>query len=131
MKELIEKKIEEASSGGWSPKMGLEGWELYEPETKAQVAKTAKAVTALNGAMSKFQKAVRKDLAKITEYDTKVAGPIAGALYDKLIDPVHSKYRSIGADDTPVREISVLAAIQMVKDVYGKTGWSKLGDYIG
>lgn len=131
MRELIERKIEEASKNVWSPKMDHEGWKLYDPDTDADVAKTKKAVSALNSALSKFQKAVRKDLAKIPEYDTKVVGPIAGELYNKIIAPVHSKYRSVGADDTPVREVSVLAAIQMVKDVYGKTGWTKLGDHIG
>jgi hypothetical protein len=131
MRELIEKKLAEAQEGLWTPKMDAEGWKLYDPETAADEKKTKKAVSALNSAMKKFQKAVRKALSKVPEYDTKTAGPIGGELYDKIIGPVHSKFRSVGADDTPVREISTLAAIQMVKDVYGKTGWTKLGDYIG
>jgi len=131
MRELIERRIEEASKGAWNPKMGIDGWKLYTPESKSDISKTDKAVDSLNSAMGKYKKALRKDLAKIAEYDTKVVGPVAGALYDSIIDPVHSKYRSVGADDTPVREISVIAAIQMIKDVYGKTGWTKLGDYIG
>jgi len=130
MRELIERKIQEAKTG-WSPKLDAEGWQLYEPETKAERTKTAKAVTALNSAMAKFKKAVRKKLSKIAEYDTKVVGPIAGELFDAIVAPVHAKFDSVGADDTPSREISTLAAIQMVKDIYGKTGWTKLGDHIG
>jgi len=131
MRELIEKKLEEAQSKGWTKGADWQFWNLYEPEGKADIAKTDKAVSALNSAMAKFQKAVRKDLADIPEYDTKVVGPIAGKLYDKIIDPVHGKFDSVGSDDTPVREVSILSAIQMVKDIYGKTGWTKLGDHIG
>lgn len=125
MRALIERKT------GYSSKMDWEGWKLYEPESAKEETKVANASAALNDAMSKFRKELKKRLAKVSEYDTKVIGPIAGGLYDSIVLPVHRKFKSIGANDTPVREVSTVAAIQMVKDIYGKTRWTKLGDYIG
>jgi len=130
MRKLIDRKLEE-SQKGWIPKADWKFWGLYEPEDKQEEVLVSKAVSELNSAMAKFKKAIRSKLAKIPEYDTKVAGPIAGKLYTKIISPVHRKYDTVGADDTPVREASTVAAIQMVKDVYGKTGWTKLGYYVG
>lgn len=90
-----------------------------------------KAAIALNGAMLKYGKELGKKLKGIKKYDTKTIGPIAGELYDKVIDPIHREYKRIGANDTPVREVSILGAIDMVKKRYSKTRFTRLGDYIG
>lgn len=131
MRELIKQRIEEASKAKWSPKMNWEGWKLYEPDGEGEKKQAENAADALNAAMLKFEKELKKNLKGVSEYDTEVVGPIAGKLYDAVILPVHKKFRSIGANDTPVREISTVAAIQMVKSIYNKTGWTKLGDYVG
>ena len=131
MRSLIEKKRMGSSIKGWHSKLDWNGWKLYEPDNDSERTKVEKAADALNAAMLKFRKALSKGLRGISEYDTEVVGPIAGKLYDSVLIPVHEKFRASGANDTPVREVSTVAAIKMVKDIYGKKGWTKLGDYIG
>jgi len=131
MRELIEKKIEEAKVPAWNPRFGWEEWNLYEPENKKETDRAAKAVAALNAAMSKFKKLVSGIPKKQPEWDIAEVGKIAGAMFDSIVAPVHRKFSASGADDTPSWEVSITSAIQMVKDVYGKKGWTKLADYIG
>jgi hypothetical protein len=131
MRELIEKKIEEAKSPRWTPTFGWEDWKLYEPEGKKGQERADKAVAALNAGMMQFKKLAAKVPKTISEWNIEKVGKAMGAIFDKQVAPVHRKFLAAGSDDTPCWEVSITSAIQMVKDIYGKKGWTKLADYIG
>jgi len=123
--ELL-RRLEE-SSVGWKAKTADE-WELFtvEPKLKKQATKAA---AALNKAMQSIARDISK-LAKKRPYDEEWWGKKLAELQATHILPVERKYRNTGITDTEPRYYVAQGMINMVKELYGITGWTDLGDYI-
>jgi|GEM_PF-3339267 len=137
MKKLIERRLEEAKKiRDWHDGMSAKDWSLYtadmyEPDEDFDARASAKAATALNRAMSKYQTQLTKNLANHPEFKLSVAGKIGEKLFYKIVDPVHQKYRSVGAGDTEVYYMSRAMAQNMITNHYGKRRMNaRLSEYI-
>ena len=115
---------------------GYAGWQLYSPEGKEQSKLTSEAVKALNTGMRKatgeLKKWMNKNEVNQGGASMGVAAKFLGKIWGKHVEPVFddSKYTSTGINDTEPRYIAAQLLIDLIKNYYGISGYTDLGDYL-
>lgn len=113
------------------------GWQLQEPLSEEERKITSDAVRDLNDGMRKGMRELKKwmedvDIDANTNYGISEAGKKLSEVWDKYIKPImgNEKYKSTGISDAePIYEAGQ-RLIDLIKEYYGLTGWTSLGDYI-
>ena len=125
--ELLNRLEEAAPKIVWKS-LSADDWELYTIDAEHKKA-SRKAASALNKAMKTVAKEVGKLAAK-NPYNEEFWGKKIAALYAKHVRPVQREHSDTGAQDTEPHYHIAQGMVDMVKNWYGITGWTDLGDWI-
>jgi hypothetical protein len=112
------------------------GWQLQEPLSEEEKKITSNAVKDLNNGMRDGMRELKKWMESanidISKNGISEAGEKLSEVWGKYIKPVieNEKYKSTGINDAePIYEAGQ-RLIDFIKEYYGLTGWTSLGDYI-
>ena len=110
-------------------------WLLNEPVDKERFTLTKEAVIELNKAVKMAASSLMMDMKKRKMngvFVEKDEGEVLGKVWKKYIKPVlnDNKYESVGFEEPEPRVLAGQKLINVIKDFYGITGWTNLGDYL-
>lgn len=110
-------------------------WLLYDPADKDAVSLTKDAVSDLNSAVKLAASYLMKNMKKRKMngvFIEKDEGEILSKAWKKYVKPVlnNKSYESIGFKNPEPRILAGQKLINVIKNFYGVTGWTNLGDYI-
>lgn len=134
MRELLERLEVFVESRAIDLPDGYRGWRLYSPGSSEEKKVVDRAVKDLNAATRKAAWELKGWMKRHPSIDFKGpgAGPELSRVWKKHIKPVLSKdeYKSSGVAESETMYIVAQLLVDFVKDYYGFSGWTKLGDYI-
>ena len=110
-------------------------WLLNEPSDRVSADFTKKAVNVLNTAMKDAAVELTKSMRRRKMHGIfveKDEGKVLSWVWKKYIKPIFDNkiYDIVGFGEPEPRVLAGQKLINVIKDFYGITGWTNLGDYI-